>query len=84
MKKGWGGRRPDTGRPRKHPFALAQAQERHLTRLVRQTQRDPLLRRLTELERAVGLVEKPEAPSHSRRRRQSSCDETESNGRCLL
>jgi len=39
-----------------------------LARLVRQTEREPLLRRLTAIERALDLVEKPQVPGRTRRR----------------
>jgi hypothetical protein len=43
-------------------------QDVRLTRLIRQTEREPVLRRLTAIERALNLVEKPQAPRHTRRR----------------
>jgi hypothetical protein len=74
-----GGLRPGAGRKPKPPSPellqlleeirrAQRTQDVHLTHLVRQTERDPLLRRLTELERAVGLIEKPQTPRHTRRR----------------
>jgi hypothetical protein len=45
-----------------------QVQNGRLQRLERQTEREPVLRRLTAIKRALNLVEEPQAPRHTRRR----------------
>ena len=75
-----GGHRPGAGRkPQPRPLApeavqlldeirqALQVQNGRLQRLERQTEREPFLRRLTAIERALNLVEKPQAPCHTRR-----------------
>ena len=70
-----GGVRPVAGRPRKPPFPAAELlklleeirraqriQDVHLARLIRQTEREPVLRRLTAIERALNLVGESQTP----------------------
>ena len=81
MANGRGGLRPGAGRkPQPRPLPpeavqlleeirqALQVQNGRLQRLERQTEREPVLRRLTAIERALNLVEKPQAPRYTRRR----------------
>jgi len=73
---GHGGRRPVAGRPKSRTTLLRETAEQLLTAAVhrlRENQRSeseslqPILRRLTEIERHLRLTETPEAPRPSRR-----------------